>query len=66
MGMTEAQRLLQDIEAHIRATGMKATTFGRLAVNDGKLVGRLRSGGSVTLKTLDGIRAFIASAARAA
>ena len=35
-------------------------TFGRLAVNDGKLVGRLRLGGRVTTGTVDRVRAFIA------
>ncbi len=57
--MTEAHRLLRDIEAYCSAHEMAETTFGRLAVNDGKLVGRLRAGKSITLKTLDDITRFL-------
>ena len=39
---------------------MAESTFGRLAVNDGKLVNRLRLGGRVTTDTVDRVRAFIA------
>src|SRR5690242_6993007 len=39
---------------------MAESTFGRLAVNDGKLVSRLRLGGRVTTDTVDRVRAFIA------
>jgi hypothetical protein len=38
---------------------MAETTFGRLAVNDGKFVGRLRSGANMTLSTVDRVRNFI-------
>ncbi|HJU15040.1 MAG TPA: hypothetical protein VJ770_01110 [Stellaceae bacterium] len=38
---------------------MAESTFGRLAVNDGKLVSRLRLGGRVTTETEDRVRAFI-------
>lgn len=41
---------------------MKETTFGRLAVNDGKFVGRLRGGKDITVGTLERIREFIAAA----
>ncbi|XWN34585.1 MAG: hypothetical protein ROR55_20765 [Devosia sp.] len=34
---------------------MSVSTFGKLAVNDGKLVSRLRMGASITLKTLEKI-----------
>ena len=38
---------------------MAESTFGRLAVNDGKLVSRLRLGGRVTTDTVDRVHAFI-------
>src|SRR5215472_18216182 len=38
---------------------MAESTFGRLAVNDGKLVSRLRLGGRVTTDTADRVHAFI-------
>lgn len=51
--------LVADIEAFLTSSGMAPTTFGRLAVNDGKFVGRLRHGGSVTLTTADRVRTFM-------
>lgn len=54
--------LLHEIEAFLAKQGMSATNFGRLAVNDGKLVSRLRSSANVTLRTVDRARAFMASA----
>jgi hypothetical protein len=41
---------------------MAETTFGRLAVNDGKFVSRLRSGGRVTPETAARVRSFIQQA----
>jgi SAM-dependent methyltransferase len=41
---------------------MAETTFGRAAINDGKLVSRLRDGGRITTHTLDRLRAFMSSA----
>src|SRR5262252_8499748 len=52
--------LLRDIAEFCREARMAESTFGRLAVNDGKLVGRLRLGGRVTTDTEDRVRAFIA------
>ncbi|MGA8992162.1 MAG: hypothetical protein WB500_17580, partial [Rhodoplanes sp.] len=54
-----AQELLQEISAYCRQTGLAESTFGRRAVNDGKLAARLRNGGRVTTDTVDRIRAFI-------
>ena len=54
-----AQELLQEISAFCRQTGLAESTFGRRAVNDGKLAARLRNGGRVTTDTVDRIRAFI-------
>lgn len=47
--------LLARIEAHCRALGISESTFGLRAVNDGKLVSRLRAGKTVTLKTFEAI-----------
>ena len=46
---------------YCRQTGLAGSTFGRRAVNDGKLASRLRNGGRITTETLDRIRAFMAS-----
>ncbi|MBN1237884.1 MAG: hypothetical protein JXB36_05250 [Gammaproteobacteria bacterium] len=51
--------LLGEIESYCRRSGMAESTFGRLAVNDGKLCSRLRSGKDVTLETAEKIRTFI-------
>ena len=61
-----AQTLLEEITAFCRASGMAETTFGRRAVNDGKLMPRLKSGGGVTLDTAERVRAFIAAEGREA
>src|ERR1700747_2567469 len=58
LAMTEA--LLRDITEYCRGARMAESTFGRLAVNDGKLVSRLRLGGRVTTDTAERVRAFIA------
>lgn len=55
-----AQELLQEISEYCRETGLAESTFGRRAVNDGKLAARLRNGGRITTETLDRIRAFMA------
>ena len=51
--MNPMTELLSRIEQHCRARGISESTFGRYVVNDGKFVGRLRGGGSMTLKTLE-------------
>jgi hypothetical protein len=56
-----AQELLQEISDYCRHTGLAESTFGRRAVNDGKLAARLRNGGRITTETLDRIRAFMES-----
>ena len=55
-----SETLLRDIAEYCRGARMAESTFGRLAVNDGKLVNRLRLGGRVTTDTVDRVRAFIA------
>ena len=55
----DSQSLLQEISGYCRRVGMAESTFGRLAVNDGKLVSRLRFGGRVTVETVERVRNFI-------
>jgi hypothetical protein len=55
----EAERLLREITDYCRKTGVAESTFGRLAVNDGKFVNRLRDGGRITTNTFDRVRSFI-------
>src|SRR5579885_2649318 len=54
-----AQELLQEIADYCRQTGLAESTFGRRAVNDGKLANRLRNGGRITTETVDRIHAFM-------
>jgi hypothetical protein len=60
------EALLREITDYCRLVRMAESTFGRLAVNDGKLVTRLRSGGRLTGETEDRVRAFIARPGKAA
>lgn len=58
--------LIADIDAHLawRATVNKPlaeSTFGLRAVNDGKLVERLRAGSQITVAKMDSIRTWIAT-----
>jgi hypothetical protein len=54
-----SETLLRDIAEYCRRARMAESTFGRLAVNDGKLVSRLRLGGRVTADTVARVHAFI-------
>ncbi|MGD8339681.1 MAG: hypothetical protein PVH89_02805 [Gammaproteobacteria bacterium] len=58
---SEAASLLRDIESFCRRAGIAESTFGREAVNDGKLCSRLRSGRNITLDTAARIRRYMAS-----
>jgi hypothetical protein len=51
--------ILQEISEFCRLRGLAESTFGRRAVNDGKLASRLRNGGRITTDTLERIRAFM-------
>ena len=57
--------LLAQISAFCREAGMAESTFGRRAVNDGKLVHRLREGKHIRVDTLERIRAFLGDGAPA-
>jgi hypothetical protein len=61
MASMHAEEILREISDFCRRTGLAESTFGRRAVNDGKLVSRLRDGGRITTETLDRIRTFIAT-----
>lgn len=58
--MSIQAELLAEIEAFLRGQSMAETTFGRMAVNDGKFVGRLREDGNLTVATIEKVRAFMA------
>jgi hypothetical protein len=60
------EQILQEISEFCRQRGLAESTFGRRAVNDGKLASRLRNGGRITTDTLDRIRAFMARNAEGA
>src|SRR5207344_2067572 len=55
------EQILQEISEFCRARGLAESTFGRRAVNDGKLTARLRNGGRITTDTLDRIQGFMAA-----
>jgi SAM-dependent methyltransferase len=55
----EAAALLARIGEFCRAHSLAESTFGRLAVNDGKFVARLRDGGRVREATLARVEAFL-------
>ena len=53
--------ILSQISEFCRRADMAESTFGRRAVNDGKLVQRLREDKRITIDTLDRIQAYIAA-----
>jgi YbbR domain-containing protein len=57
--MSSTQALHQEIENFLVYADMSATAFGTLAVDDHKIVKRLRDGKTVTLQTADKLRAFM-------
>src|SRR5271167_2960294 len=54
-----SDQILGEIRDFCRATQTAESTFGRLVVNDGKLVSRLRDGARITTGTLDKVRAYL-------
>src|SRR5689334_11885332 len=56
----DSETLLQEISEYCRRVGMAESTFGRLAVNDGKFVSRLKYGGRITTETLTRVRTYMA------
>ena len=60
--MTSHEELIRKIEAFCRDRGMAESTFGRLAVNDGKFARRLRENRRVTTATVAQIEEFLQNA----
>jgi hypothetical protein len=56
-------QILAQITEFCRRSDMAESTFGRRAVNDGKLVARLREGKRITIDTLERIQTYIAASA---
>lgn len=52
-------KLTEEVDAFLRATGMPKTNFGRAVANDPRLVSRLRQGSDVTTTTADRIRRYM-------
>lgn len=59
--MSTKSTLLGEIEAFTRGAGIAESTFGLQAVNDGKLISRMRGGGRMYRETEDRIREFMAN-----
>jgi hypothetical protein len=57
--VSEKSELLERIEHYCQTADFAESTFGFLAVNDGKLCSRLRGGKDVTLATAQKIRSYI-------
>jgi hypothetical protein len=62
----ETEALLAEIASYCRDSKVAETTFGRLAVNDGKFVSRLRNGSKVTTDTVMRVRTYMAGHGAAA
>ena len=58
--MITTEDFLSEVSDYCRQAGLAESTFGRLAVNDGKFVSRIRDGGRITEQTLHRVRSFIA------
>lgn len=57
----DTQELAKRIDAYCAEHGISEWQFGKLAVNDGKLVQRLRSGKTITIDTLRKIEGVMAA-----
>ncbi len=64
--MITIETVIHDIEAYCLKAGMAETTFGKKAVNDGKLLTRLRHGRSISLDTYNRIVAVLSDVQEAA
>lgn len=52
-------RLIDEIEAFLKANEMSATAFGTQALNDPPFVAQLRAGRDVKMSTVERVRAFM-------
>ena len=57
--MIEITSLIRQIEAYCERHEIAETTFGKRAVNDGKLVQRLRAGKSIQIGTLNKVAEYL-------
>lgn len=55
------EQLIKEITDYCAHTGMKATTFGFNAANDGKFVDRIMGGGQCLPLTTERVRAYMAA-----
>lgn len=53
--------LLKEIKKFCSAVGVAKSTFGRMAVNDGKFIARLENGGQCLPSTEQKVRDFMES-----
>lgn len=60
-----AKQFLDEIEAHLTATGLSAAAFGKAAMSDPNFVYQLRNGREVKAKTIDHVRQYMAREAAA-
>ena len=60
--MTHSEKLLAEIEAFLRESGMSATFFGKAAVSDPNFVGEIRKGRKPHLDLVDQVDGYIKSA----
>lgn len=61
--MITNQSIITLIETHCAQQGIAETTFGKKAVNDGKLLSRLRGGKSISIETYNRIMSFLSGEA---
>lgn len=59
--MSWTDQLISEIDAFLARTGMAPTALGRASIGDPHLVRNLRSGRTVTLKSADKVRRFMAA-----
>lgn len=57
--MDAVSGFLQEIETYLAESGMKPTTFGKLAMGDPRFVATMRDGRAPNLSTVDRVRKFI-------
>lgn len=57
--MTMITELLSDIRDFCRQANIAESTFGRMSVNDGRLVERVETG-RVTIRTVERVRQYMA------
>lgn len=53
--------LIDEIDAFIARTGMAPSTLGRRVFGNPHVVRRIRSGENITVRTIDKLRAFMAT-----